>query len=55
MGTSLIRGFLFRVQPLDPLTLGSVAALILGLALAVSFRPALRAARIDLGRVLREE
>lgn len=50
-----IRAFLFRVQPLDPVTLASVAAIILTLALAVSLRPALAAARVDLSRVLREE
>jgi hypothetical protein len=33
----------------------SVAALILLLALAVSLRPAWRAARVDLGTVLKEE
>ncbi len=55
MGASTIRAFLFRVQPLDPATLAAVAALILLLALAVSLRPAWRAARVDLGTVLKEE
>jgi putative ABC transport system permease protein len=55
MGASTIRAFLFRVQPLDPATLAGVAATILLLALAVSLRPALRAARVDLGTVLKEE
>ncbi|MBZ5500226.1 MAG: FtsX-like permease family protein [Acidobacteriia bacterium] len=55
LGASLIRAFLFRVQPLDPATIGVVAAVILTLALAVSLRPARRAARVDLARVLREE
>jgi ABC-type lipoprotein release transport system permease subunit len=45
---------LFKVQPLDALTLSSVAALILVLALAVSLKPARRAARVDLASVLRE-
>jgi ABC-type antimicrobial peptide transport system permease subunit len=54
-GSSMIRAFLFRVQPLDPVTLGGVAAVILTLALAVSLRPARHAAHVDLGRVLREE
>lgn len=54
-GSSLIRAFLFRVQPLDPVTLGVVAAVILTLALAVSLRPARHAAHVDLGRILREE
>ena len=55
LGANVIRAFLFRVQPLDPATLGAVAALILLLAIAVSMRPALRAARVDLAEVLRSE
>ena len=55
MGAGLIRAFLFRVQPFDPATLTGVSALILFLALVVSLRPALHAARVDLGHVLREE
>lgn len=55
MGASTIRAFLFKVQPLDPATLAGVAVLILLLALAVSLRPAWKAARVDLGRVLKEE
>jgi predicted permease len=52
---STIRSFLFQVQPLDPWTLGTVSALILLLALAVSLRAALRAARVDLSLVLKAE
>lgn len=55
MGAGLIRAFLFRVQPFDPVTLAGVSALILFLALAVSLRPALHAASVDLGRVLKDE
>ena len=55
LGTSLIRSFLFGIQPLDPTTLVVVATAMLTLALAVSLRPALRASRVDLARVLREE
>lgn len=55
LGGSLIRSFLFGVQPLDPTTLIVVATAMLTLALAVSLRPALRASRVDLARVLREE
>jgi predicted permease len=55
MGASLIRAFLFRVGPLDPLTLGMVAAAMLLLALAGSLQPARYAARIDIARILREE
>lgn len=55
LGAGTIRAFMFRVQPLDPATLTVVASLILGLALLVSLRPALRAARVDLASVLRSE
>ena len=55
LGASTIRAFLFQVQPLDPMTLGAVAALILTLSILVSLGPALRAAREDLGSVLKEE
>jgi predicted permease len=55
LGANVIRAFLFRVQPLDPVTLGAVATLILLLTMTVSMRSALRAARIDLAEVLRSE
>jgi ABC-type lipoprotein release transport system permease subunit len=43
------------VAPLDPGILTLAAATILPLALAVSLRPAWRAARVDLAGVLKEE
>ena len=55
LGGSLIRSFLFAVQPFDPLTLIVVPAMMLALALVVTLPPALRAGRVDLSRVLREE
>ena len=55
LGGSVIRAFLFRIQPLDPATLGAAACLILLLAIAVSVRPALRCARVDVAEVLRSE
>ncbi|MEX2660500.1 MAG: ABC transporter permease [Vicinamibacterales bacterium] len=55
MAGGAIRSFLFRVQPFDPATLGAVAAAILSLALLVSVRPAMRAARVDLGAVLKDQ
>ena len=55
LAANTVRSFLFQVQPLDPLTLGSVAAGILLLALLVSLRAALRAARVDLTAVLKAE
>jgi ABC-type antimicrobial peptide transport system permease subunit len=53
-GASTIRAFLFEVQPFDPVTLLAAAFAILTLAFAVSLGPALYAARVDLGRVLRD-
>jgi putative ABC transport system permease protein len=52
---STVKALLFRVEPLDPLTLAATAGVILTLALVVSLRPALAAARVDLARVLRDE
>ena len=54
LGASTIRSFLFKVQPLDAMTLGLVASLIAGIALAVSLKPAFRAARVDVTAMLRE-
>jgi ABC-type antimicrobial peptide transport system permease subunit len=54
LGANTIRALLFHVQPFDPVTLIGVCGLILAMAIAVSLRPALRAARVHLGQVLRE-
>lgn len=54
-GAGVIRSFLYRIEPLDPLTLATVALLLLLLACIVSLRPALRAARVDLAAVLKAE
>ena len=55
MGASTIRAFLFGIEPLDPATLAGVAASIVLLTAAVSLTPALRASRVDVSQVLREE
>ena len=54
-GAGLIRSFLFRVDLFDVATIGTIVSGVLLLALAVSLRPAFRAGRVDLARVLREE
>jgi predicted permease len=54
-GARLIRSLLYQVEPLDPTVLIGAAALIFGLALLVSLRPAVAATRVDLTRSLREE
>jgi len=45
--TSLLRGLLYDVRPLDPLVLGGVSLLLAAVALLASYLPARRAARID--------
>jgi putative ABC transport system permease protein len=45
--TRLLAGMLFDVRPLDPAILGGVALLLATVALAASYLPARRAARID--------
>lgn len=55
LGANIIRGLLFRIQPLDPVTIGIAATVIVLVSLAVSLRPGLRVARIDLAEVLRVE
>jgi len=54
-GATSIHAFLFRVEPLDPLTLASVAILLILLAVAASLKSALATARVDLSRALRDE
>jgi predicted permease len=55
LGAGTIRAFLFQVEPFDPLVTLSVAALIVVLAVLVTLRPALAAARVDLAQVLHDE
>jgi putative ABC transport system permease protein len=54
MGASTVRSLLFQVEPMDPQTLGGVAAGIFVLAWIVSLRPALRAARVDVASMLKD-
>ncbi|MCP4657355.1 MAG: ABC transporter permease, partial [bacterium] len=53
--TRLMAGLLFGVSPVDPVTFLSVAAGLSGVALAASYLPARRAARVDPMTVLRAE
>jgi ABC-type lipoprotein release transport system permease subunit len=50
-----IRSFLFEVSATDPITLGAVTALLLGLAAAASSFPARKASRLDPMVALRDE
>jgi predicted permease len=53
--TRLARSLFFRTSPSDPLTLGSVAALLLLSTLAASYIPARRAMKTDPATTLRQE
>ena len=45
--TRLLKGFLFQLDPADPLTFAAVAGLVIAVALAASSLPGLRATRVD--------
>jgi len=53
--TRFISGLLFSVSPTDPLTLGTVALMLLGIALLACYVPARRASSVDPIRALRYE
>ncbi|HTL94863.1 MAG TPA: FtsX-like permease family protein, partial [Gemmatimonadaceae bacterium] len=51
--TRVMQSLLFDVSPTDPLTLGAVTALLLGVAVAAAWMPARRASRVDPVEALR--
>jgi putative ABC transport system permease protein len=51
----LLSGMLYGVSPSDATTLAAVIALVLGVSVAASLLPAMRAARVEPMQVLREE
>jgi ABC-type antimicrobial peptide transport system permease subunit len=55
IGTRWLAGALYDVSPTDPLTLGAVTLLLLGVALVACWLPARRAAGIEPGEALRSE
>lgn len=53
--TRVLRSFLYEVSPLDPITYGTVAAVLAAVALLASYLPARRATRVDPLLALRHE
>ena len=53
--TRLMKGLLFGVSALDPLTFGGIALLLIAVAVIACFVPARRAARVDPKTALRYE
>jgi ABC-type antimicrobial peptide transport system permease subunit len=49
-----LTGMLFEIKPTDPVTYGSIAALLMVVALLAAFGPARRATRVDPLIALRE-
>lgn len=54
-GSRLLRDMLYGVTPADPVTLAIVAGVVMSVASASAVIPAIRAARVDPMRVLRDE
>jgi putative ABC transport system permease protein len=53
--TRLMAGFLFRLKPLDPVSIGFAAALLLMVGVVASLAPGVSAVRTDPARTLRAE
>jgi ABC-type antimicrobial peptide transport system permease subunit len=53
-GARLLRSLLFGVSPTDPLTLTTVTATLVAVALAAAYIPARRATRADAAAILRD-
>jgi predicted permease len=54
LAASTVEALLYQTEPFDLTAIGLATVAILGLALLVSARPALRAARVDIAGLLRE-
>jgi predicted permease len=54
-GTRFLRGMLFEVQPIDPVTIGGVAVLLIAAAALAAYVPMRRVARADVAGMLRSQ
>jgi predicted permease len=54
-GTRFLRGLLFEVQPIDPVTIGAATVLLITAAALAAYAPMRRAARADVVSVLRSQ
>jgi len=54
-GTRFLRGLLYEVQPIDPVTIGGAAVLLVAAAALAASAPMRRAARADVASVLRSQ
>ena len=54
-GTQVLRGLLFEVRPMDPLTIGGAAVVLIATAGLAADAPMRRAARADVASVLRSQ
>ena len=53
--TRVLQGLLYGVEPIDPLTYGGMAVLLLAVAILAAYLPARRAASVDPGESMRGE
>ena len=53
--TRVLRGLLFETEPLDPVSLGAAALVLVGAAIVATWLPARRAMRVDPIEVLRAQ
>jgi ABC-type antimicrobial peptide transport system permease subunit len=55
LSTHLLRTFLYNISAFDPIVLGTVCLVLLGVGLFAGYIPARRASRLDPVKVLHDE